>query len=722
MTAMSIRTTSLKGKLLVIGVALTVAPLFVVGWLVYRQNAQMERVAAEESTKLAYADLDHIAQGVYHACTIQQELLEQKVRSDLALARAYLDRLGGVSLDEAEHVEWQAVNQYTKQVEPVALPRLLVGDRWLGNNAAASAPSLVVDEVQDAVGGTATVFQRMNIRGDMLRVCTNVTKADGSRAIGTYIPAVSPDGSPNPVVSTVLEGKTFVGRAFVVNNWYITAYEPIRDAAGQLVGMLYVGVPQESVATLREQIMDLQVGQTGYVYVLDSSGQYVISKDGARDGENIWEARDAAGNLFIQDVVAKATSLRSGEIGEAQYPWKNEGDADARMKVARLMYFEPWDWVIGVGSYLDEFYEAERNVAAIGRAGNRFLLIVAGAAVVLTCCVWLVVAGRLTGRIMRIVHQLREGSSQVASAATQVSSSSQSLAQGTTEQASSLEEITSSMEEMASQTRQNSTSAGEARRLADSARQGADKGADAMQRMSAAIDDIKKSSDETAKIISTIDEIAFQTNLLALNAAVEAARAGEAGKGFAVVAEEVRNLAQRSAEAARTTAEKIEGSVKNADNGVAISKEVASVLTEIVAGNRKVSELIAEISAASDEQSQGIDQISSAVSQLDQVTQSSAANAEESASSAEELSAQAEELHRIVQDLRGVVGGSADEVEEHAASSQRGSTGGAQARCRPTLEQRMPGGVASQRRQSVLGRSKTAEQLIPLEDEELATF
>jgi ABC-type transporter Mla subunit MlaD len=169
-----------------------------------------------------------------------------------------------------------------------------------------------------------------------------------------------------------------------------------------------------------------------------------------------------------------------------------------------------------------------------------------------------------------------------------------------------------------------------------------------MKRMTETIGKIKSSSDETAKIVGTIDEIAFQTNLLALNAAVEAARAGEAGKGFAVVAEEVRNLAQRSAEAARNTADLIEGAVRNADGGVKVTEEVSSVLDEISEGSRKVSDLVNEIAAASGEQAQGIEQVNLAVSQLDKVTQQNAANAEESASAAEELSSQAEEMRSLV--------------------------------------------------------------------------
>ena len=244
--------------------------------------------------------------------------------------------------------------------------------------------------------------------------------------------------------------------------------------------------------------------------------------------------------------------------------------------------------------------------------------------------------------------QVSQATLQVSSAAQQISAGSQSLAQGANEQASSLEEVSSSLEQMASMTRQNAESAQQAKNLSNEADGNAKLGAEAMSRMNTAIVKIKDSSDQTAKIVKTIDEIAMQTNLLALNAAVEAARAGEAGRGFAVVAEEVRNLAQRSAQAAKSTADMIGESVKNADEGVKLAQEVARSFESIAGSSQKVNDLIAEISSASREQSQGIEQVNSAVSQMDKVTQQTAANAEESASSSEELSSQAEELQSMV--------------------------------------------------------------------------
>ena len=308
---------------------------------------------------------------------------------------------------------------------------------------------------------------------------------------------------------------------------------------------------------------------------------------------------------------------------------------------------------------------------------NTFSVILTGCGIVLGVLLAVYITRSIVKPINQIIAGLTEGAQQVAAASGQVSAASQSLAEGATEQAAGLEETSSSLEEMSSMTKQNADNAQQASTLASEARGAAKDGAELMQRMSRAIDDIQKSSDETAKIIKVIDEIAFQTNLLALNAAVEAARAGEAGKGFAVVAEEVRNLAMRSAEAAKNTANMIEESVKNAKNGVEISGEVSKALDEIVNGIAKTTDLVSEIAAASQEQAQGIDQVNTAVAQMDKVTQQNAANAEESASASEELNAQAEQMQSIVEELVGLVeGASGRRLQGHAQPPRRATGAG----------------------------------------------
>ena len=312
---------------------------------------------------------------------------------------------------------------------------------------------------------------------------------------------------------------------------------------------------------------------------------------------------------------------------------------------------------------------AGKTAAADEKRAAGIMLCVSLISVVLGFTVAILLTRAIVNPIDRIIAGLSAGAEQVTSASSQVSSASQSLAQGATEQAAGLEETSSSLEEMTSMTQQNTDNAQQASALAAEARKAADNGAQSMTRMNTAIGEIQKSSEETAKIIRVIDEIAFQTNLLALNAAVEAARAGEAGKGFAVVAEEVRNLAMRSAEAAKNTSSLIEESVKNANNGVEIANEVAKVLDEIVQRMGKTTDLVGEIAAASQEQSQGINQINSAVSQMEQVTQQNAASAEESASASEELSGQANQMNVIVDELSALVSGTAT-TRSHSHSTQ----------------------------------------------------
>ncbi|MGD8452648.1 MAG: methyl-accepting chemotaxis protein [Phycisphaerae bacterium] len=264
--------------------------------------------------------------------------------------------------------------------------------------------------------------------------------------------------------------------------------------------------------------------------------------------------------------------------------------------------------------------------------------------------------------LRRVIVNLDAGANQVSEASSQVSSAAQQLAEGASEQASSLEETSAALEQMTAMTRTNAENAKQATHFTGEAREAVQTGGQTTAQLNEAMSAINESATQVSKIVKAIEEIAFQTNLLALNAAVEAARAGEQGKGFAVVAEEVRNLAMRSAEAARETTTLIEGSVQRARQGTTVAGEVTNVLTAITGSVARIAELIDGIASASDEQAQGVEQISTAVSQMDRVTQNNAAGAEESASASEELNAQATSLRNMVNALVALVGGATHET------------------------------------------------------------
>jgi methyl-accepting chemotaxis protein len=398
----------LRNKIVLLSTAGVVLTGLTVLTAVVYQYSILDSQVTVEMNEQGKSECAKIAKDVYMMLHVQDEQCKRRVKSNLTAAHNLLQIAGGISFDK-DRVTWNAFNQLTKQSRDVSLPKMMIGKEWVGQNADSKVSTFVADKLQSLVGDTYTIFQRMDDNGDMLCVCTNAKNTDGSRTVGTYMPATNPDGTANPVISAVLRGETYMGRTFVANTWYSTAYEPILDAQKRVVGVLYCGSKEET-PELRQSIMEIVAGKTGYVYIVGGSGEdkgrYVLSFQGKRDGENIWETKDAEGNLFIQDVVNKALTTKNGECDFQRYPWLNEGDKQARWKMAAVTYFQPWDWVIGVGAYEDDYHAARARVSA---AVNQMIYwSIAGALAAFFLCggVATIIAGRLTKPLNRAMETM----------------------------------------------------------------------------------------------------------------------------------------------------------------------------------------------------------------------------------------------------------------------------------------------------------------------------
>ena len=489
-------------------------------------------------------------------------------------------------------------------------------------------------------------------------------------------------------------GKTSIGtpvRSMASGNPIFVIAVPVKNSSGQFIG-IYGSVIK--LDALSDQITQVKLGKTGYPFMIDGNGVAIAHpvKDFIFD-VNITQ---------LEGMERISSRMLAQETDVENYQFKGID------KMAGFAPVSATDWSIAVTQDEAEFMGPAYDIRNMVLLGGGIFLVLAILGVL-----WFVRS--ITLPINRIINGLGEGSDQVASASGQVSSASQSLAEGASEQAASIEESSSSMEEMSAMTRKNSENAEMANGLMQEAKQVVTNANTAMEKLTVSMDDISKASEETFKIIKTIDEIAFQTNLLALNAAVEAARAGEAGAGFAVVADEVRNLAMRAADAARNTAQLIEGTVKKINDGSELVSMTNEAFKQVSQSTAKVGSLNAEISEASKEQSNGIEQVNIAITEMDKVVQQNAANAEESASASEEMHAQAEQLREYVTDLVVLITGQM----EHIGSAKRGSSvrkqGDSRKRSGGVQKKRLP---ETRRNLSEKSGEMRPDQLIPFDEDD----
>jgi diguanylate cyclase (GGDEF)-like protein len=387
-----------QSRLLVLGMAVVVATALALSAVGVLQARSFSIEAHRHVDSLVDAGLAQATRDAVALVEAQSRAVQAKVDSDLRVARHVLHAAGPVTFS-ADPVQWTARNQYSGEVTEVRLPRMLVGGQWLGQNTNPAVRTPVVDEIADLVGGTVTVFRRVNDEGDMLRVATNVRTADGQRAVGTYIPAVNPDGITNPVVSTLLAGQTYRGVAYVVNDWYVTAYEPLLDADGQLIGALYVGVRQDNLDTLRSALSRSQVGHSGTVTVLRGSG--------AQLGQEVLAASDQHADPrrgeHTRQMAAVGGGLAPDEVRSGTYTVARDGTTTPM--VYRVAYYAPWDYVIAVETPRSELSEVQAAVNAGQRAMTSTLLLVGVAVSVLGATGTALVARRLTGLQAQLTHQ-----------------------------------------------------------------------------------------------------------------------------------------------------------------------------------------------------------------------------------------------------------------------------------------------------------------------------
>jgi len=355
---------SVSRKITLLSFSMVVLTVVILTAIVVVQKNRLAPVLGSYLDNQAFESADKIVQLVRDTCASVQAQGRQDLDHSMKVLHELVTARGTASLSD-DTVTWQAENKETSQVTNVALPRLLIGKEVFEPASGAIKTMPIVDDAKRITNCDITIFLRMNDAGDMLRVATTLTNPDGTRAVGTYVPAINPDGSTSAMNAALVAGQVFYRRTSAAGNWYEAAYEPLWNPAHtRVIGMIWVGrnITASTVA-IRESMMKVRLGQSGYIFAFGTKGaqrgQYIVSQDGKQDGKILWDTKDADGRLVVQDIIKKGLEAKSTQSAHLRYSWLDAGASAPREKFVAVTYFEPWDWVIGASAYYDEYRQSQ---------------------------------------------------------------------------------------------------------------------------------------------------------------------------------------------------------------------------------------------------------------------------------------------------------------------------------------------------------------------------